>query len=429
MIPVIASVLFWVPVAALVIRVLGNSGMKLPDNRLIRFICADKRTYEPDGEAGGKELLAVFGLCIAFRLLMYLASFASLAFFSEEKLGFDMFLSHWRQWDVSNYIRIAEGGYSGYTEDGKFTTLAFFPLTSVFIRIFYLFLRNMNLAAMAEAVFAYGAGCVYLYGLMRMDYDKERAAGAVVLISIFPYALFFGTGMSESTFFAMSAAAMYYLRKGDMPMFAVFGVLTSLSRMVGIAVMCPAVVEVFERYDIIGKIRRKEKAGKILLKNIPPALAPCIGIPVYWLINYMVTGSAFTYLEYQRTVWHQGAMYFGKSTELIFGQIFGGSGNVALFGIWLPGILCYALIMIALAYGIRRHRSMYTVFFAACAMVNMSLKWPISAPRYTSALIPLFIVMSDFCENRKFLKQLVYAVSAALLGIYMTGYLFSKHIL
>jgi hypothetical protein len=287
----------------------------------------------------------------------------------------------------------------------------------------------MELAAMIEATICYGIGAAFMYKLMRIDYDKDRAIGAVTLISLFPYGLFFGTGMSESTFFAMSAAALYYLRKGDFLIFSVFGILTSLSRMVGVVIICPAVVEIFERYDIIGKIKRKEKIAGILLKTIPFALMPCIGIIIYWLINYSVTGDAFKYLEYQSEIWHQGALYFGKSIGIMWNQAFESSGLVAKFGIWIPDLCTVLLVLVTLIYGIRRHRSMYMVYFAACAYVNMSLEWPLSVARYTSTLIPLFMVVSDFCERHKWSKQLIYGISAVLMGIYLTGYLFSKQIL
>lgn len=428
MIITLTSILFWVPFAVLVIRILERSGMKMPDNKVFAYIC-EQRSLKIDTEATIKESFAVFYICILFRILVYVVSIAALAFFSgEEVIDMEFFLNKWRQWDVSNYIRIATGGYTYHVEEGRYTTLVFFPLTAVFIKIVYMLVGNMEAASMITSTICYAVGCTFMYKLLRIDYDKERAIGAVTLISIFPYALFFGTGMSESTFFAMSAISLYYLRKGAFAEFAVFGILTSLSRMVGVVVVCAAIVEIFERYEIIGKIRRKEKVAGILLKTIPFALMPCIGIFIYLLINYNVTGDAFKFLEYQEEVWQQGSQYFGKSIDIIFNQAMN-ADIIPKFGIWIPGLMCVILMFAAFIYGVRRHRCMYMVFFAACAYVNMSLKWPISVPRYTSALIPLFLIISDFCETNKWSKPLIYSISAVLMGVYLTGYLFSKQIL
>ena len=55
--------------------------------------------------------------------------------FNDSINSFGDILEQYMKWDANNYVRIATGGYTYYTEGENFTTLAFFPLYPWLMRI------------------------------------------------------------------------------------------------------------------------------------------------------------------------------------------------------------------------------------------------------------------------------------------------------
>ncbi len=51
--------------------------------------------------------------------------------FNDNINSFGDILEQYMKWDANNYVRIATGGYTYYTEGENFTTLAFFSVISL----------------------------------------------------------------------------------------------------------------------------------------------------------------------------------------------------------------------------------------------------------------------------------------------------------
>lgn len=261
MVNYIVSIIIWGIIILGIIRVLKFAGIPFKEMKYTKWIWKETKTYQYH-EVGKKEYIKVFLIALAFRLIVYIVSAVALRIFMQDEtsLDFSVLINKWLQWDGNNYTRIATVGYNGFLEDGQPIMLAFFPLYSWLIKFAMLLIKDVYLAALIVSSICYGIGCCYFYGLVCLDYGKEIGKKAVIYLSIFPFAFFFGSMMPESCFFALSAACFYYIKKHKWSLVALTGAMASISRMQGILLMLPAALEWIEYYKPFLLIR--EKNGK-----------------------------------------------------------------------------------------------------------------------------------------------------------------------
>lgn len=361
---------------------------------------------------------------LLFRLAVYAISLV-LVYRIDGQLSPDVFLDRWTRWDANNYIRITEGWYTGYTENGDYLTLVFFPLYSIIAKLFTFIIPNVQMSLMMTSSIAFAVGCGYLYELVCLDYEESIAVSSVIGISVFPFAFFFGAIMTESIFFMTTAMTFYYIRKHNWLLAGICGAFSALSRMIGVFVIVPAFVEWFDYYKPFNVSKYKLK--KIVI-DILPVFLVLLGMGIYLLINYSVAGNPFMFMEYQDKYWNHTNCYFGKTVADIFQYALNPKTNNALrISIWLPEMLIFTITAIALIYGAYSSRGMYTVYLAGYMVINCSVTWLISGARYMSAAIPLFIILAG--KNNKKILPIVYVLSFGLMIFYMYRYLANMQVM
>lgn len=296
----LSSILIWGAVAVLIVRVLSASGIPLGKSRAVSILTADK-SLGGGFEVTKADTAKVFGLAMAFRAAVFLISICAIYIFKEQEFSWKELLNTYLQWDANNYQRIAIGGYTYHTENGDFTTLAFFPLYPWMIRALTLILRNEIVSGILLSALLYSGACCYMYKLMAIDYSRSSAIRAIIYMSVFPHALFFGVMMNESTLLFMSMATLYYIRKHDWVKVGIFGALAALSRMAGILLAIPAAVEWLEHYEIFGRVKdgKIKEAWKLFYSKGLWIFLMLLGTGIYLFCNYKVTGDWFKFLEYQ----------------------------------------------------------------------------------------------------------------------------------
>ena len=120
-----------------------------------------------------------------------------------------------------------------------------------------LIFRDLRVSGLLTSFALYSGACCFLYKLFSIDYSKSVAVRAIVYLSAFPHALFFGTLMNESMLLFTSAATLYYIRKHKWYLVGIWGAAAALSRMVGILLAIPAAVEWLEHYKIFEKLKKQ----------------------------------------------------------------------------------------------------------------------------------------------------------------------------
>lgn len=428
-ISVLSSVIIWGAVLIIALRVLSKSGISVPENKLTSALLADK-SLGGQHEASLKETGAVFAMALAFRIIVFIISLCVIYMFNDNINSVNDILEQYMKWDANNYIRIATGGYSYYAPTGEYSTLAFFPLYPWLIKLFSFIFQDLRISGLILSFLLYSASCSVLYKLFTIDYNKNTAVRAIIYMSVFPHALFFGTIMNESMLLFTSAVTLYYIREHKWYLVGIFGALAALSRMAGILLAIPAAVEWLEEYKIFEKLKNKDikTVWKLFYGKGLWIFLMLLGTGIYLFCNYKTTGDWFKFLEYQETIWNNGSTYFGSCINMIF-QRACSADEANRFSIWIPEILSIAFVTAALVYGLRRSRNMYSAFLAVYIIINAGFKWPISVARYMACAIPAFLFLSDFSERHKWTEPLITASMAVGLGAYLVAYLCWKQIL
>ncbi len=166
-------------------------------------------------------MLRVAACAIAFRVLSAgLAMSINTAFpldqprqmtvFAEPSTFWDTFARYDSGW----YEGIARNGYA-YAAGGR-SNIAYFPVYPMLMRYvgrqFGRYHAAFYFGGIVVSWTAYVLAMIALYYLARLDLDRDRAERAVLLISIFPFAFFFGMIYSESTYLLFAVLAFLWFR-------------------------------------------------------------------------------------------------------------------------------------------------------------------------------------------------------------------------
>ncbi len=426
---IISGIVIIGTILVIALRVLAFSGLPIKKNPVFNALLS-KKLQQQSFTATSRETLAVFSIALLFRIAVFIISIFAIFLMSNEPFSFEKLINEYLKWDANNYFRIATGGYSYHTENGAFTTLAFFPLYPWVTRIMNILFDNMTLSGLIVSFLAYSGACAYMYKLMSLDYNKPTAIRAIVFMSVFPHALFFGTMMNESMLLLTAMAALYYIRRHEWIKAGIFGALAAMSRLAGIMLIIPAAVEWIEHYEVISLLRKKSfaKVWQLLYKNALWIILMFLGTFVYLACNYHTTGEWFKFLEYQKTIWNNSTVYWGECLSTILNRT-GNDSSFTLFAIWLPELISIVFVATLLIYGIRRTRNLYTSFLVVYMIINMTISWPLSIARYMTCAIPAFMILSDFSERHKWTEHILTAIMAIAFGVFFVAYFMGRHIL
>src|SRR3954451_4946454 len=150
----------------------------------------------------------------------------------------DTLLSPLARWDSAWYLDIAHSGYAGPNS-------AFFPLYPVLVRGFAFVSAPGALVVSAYVVsLAALLGALYLmHRLVTLELrSADVARDAVLLLAVFPGALWFGAPYSESLFLLLSVGAFYAARTDRWAWAGACAALASATRSAGIVLVVPLVI-------------------------------------------------------------------------------------------------------------------------------------------------------------------------------------------
>ncbi len=409
---------FLAAAAALLLRWLRACGLRLPGGG------GEGPTPAPAGEAvERRELVRVFLAASLFRIAAALAGFLLFCALTGRLYALSELPQIWERWDACHYVRLVERGYAGYIENGQHLFLVFFPLYVWLVRPVALLLGNTELAGMLVSLLCYAGGCCYMYCLGAEEYGKATARRAILYLSVFPFAFFFGGIMTEGLFFLTTAAGLYAIRRHRWGQAGLWGFLAALTRMHGVLLIVAAGVELVEQARPFEK-RGRELRRTLLLtaRKLPLLLLPLAGTALYLLLNYAVDGDPFSFLIQQRH-WSQGFLWFPDTLWYLVRNVLHTSSVSTRLELWLPELLLFPVFAGVLLASWRRHRSMYTIYAFVYLILNYSLSWLLSAGRYLSCCVPFFLFAAVLTEGHPRIHRAVTAGMGAGFLLLMSRYL------
>jgi Mannosyltransferase (PIG-V) len=328
------------------------------------------------------------------------------------------------RWDAVWYLRIADSGYGDSAPRA-----AFFPLYPLLIRSVAAPAGGSEaallIASYVISLAAFLGALVLLHRLVSLELGRQFATPTLLLLAVFPAALYFGAPYSESLFLLLSVGAFYAARTGSWAWAGACAAAASATRSAGLLLLIPLAMLWWS-----SRGRRPRDAGWLLL-------AP-LGIVAYagWL--GLVEGDAFRFLDVQDawsrelTVPLAGAwdgfsaavdgvrqLASGARSPVYFEEAAGDPFRIAAINVMLFASLVFALI--ACVGVLRRLPKAYGAWVATALVLPLS--FPVtpqplmSLPRFLAVLFPIFMWLALVTEERRATPQ-VAAASAVGLGLF-----------
>ena len=161
-------------------------------------------------------------------------------------------------------------------------------------------------------------------------------------------------------------------------------------------------------YELILRTIKEKPSGRSAVIRrlsdfaLPLLIIPC-GLLAYLLLNYKVTGDAFTFLDAQKNHWGQEISYFFNTAsyqvKYFADYIEGGRSSVA-FALWGMGSCALFGTLAVLILGARKMRASYLGYSMVYFVISMGATWLLSAPRYAAGLFSLPVALALITKNR-----------------------------
>jgi hypothetical protein len=216
-------------------------------------------------------------------------------------------LEPWAHWDGVWFIRIAADGYGAHGQ-----SQAFFPLYPLLVRgAAALTGHNYVIAALVVSLACYAGAMVMLFKLAHALLGPRVALWSVVLISVFPTALFFQAAYSESLFLLLTLLSLWWARRSRWALASLAGLLAALTRSAGVALLLPLAVIWWEQH----RGRALRLPGGPAAGPPPPASRPRAASAA-WLL--LVPAGLALYMAY--LWWAFGDPLLFGSTQAFWGR-------------------------------------------------------------------------------------------------------------
>jgi hypothetical protein len=333
-------------------------------------------------------------------------------------------LSPLARWDAVWYLRIAHSGYGGSD-----TRAAFFPLYPALVRALATPAGGSPAAlvasAYAVALVAFVVALALLHRLVALELGRALARPTLLLLAVFPAALFFGAPYAESLFLALAVGAFLGARTGSWAAAGACAAGAAATRSAGILLLVPLALLWW------ASARRSPRDAGWLL------LAP-LGLGAFVLFLGLAEGDALRFLDVQdawsrELAWPLAGAWDGLTAawdglrqlasgqkEVVYFETAAGDPyRIAAINLMLLATLVFALV--ACAGCLRRLPPAYGAWVATSLLLPLS--FPVkpqplmSLPRFVSVLFPIFMWLAIWCEERRATERAA-ALSAVGLGLF-----------
>jgi Mannosyltransferase (PIG-V) len=203
------------------------------------------------------------------------------------------------RWDTFFYYTIATDGYHWDPAVFLHYNVVFFPLLPVLMRLGGAALGGHPLVAgLVISLTAFAGAMAILYRLARLELGEDYAWRVILLISAFPYALYFSAVYTESLFLLLSVGAFYAARRGRPGWTAACGFAAGLTRPNGFWLALPlALLALWPREDIQSE-QRQQRPISIPI-GLLAAIAPILGVTLFSSYLQLRFGDALAWLHGQ----------------------------------------------------------------------------------------------------------------------------------
>jgi hypothetical protein len=316
-------------------------------------------------------------------------------------------------WDARWYDKIAAQGYENL---GK-AALRFFPLLPVLARS----LRAVpgmtaGMSVVAVANVASLAAFAALYRLVVVELGDEACARrAVWLLALAPPAFVLVMGYAESLLLLTSLVTFLGLRQHRYALAICAAVAAGLCRPIGMLLVVPAAIEVYNSWPVLG--------GRERVLGVGSVLAAPAGAVAYLAWSEEVIGSFLLPLREQLARSRRGAaadpvVTFARDARDLVQLTHLGTAEHAFWAVVLLALAVFIVRRLPAAYG------WYTVAVLVVVLTASNLE---SLERYGLGCFP-FAIAAAMLTSRRMTYRVVIVLSGLLLVGYATAAFLGKYV-
>lgn len=307
-------------------------------------------------------------------------------------------VSRWANFDGVHYLVIANQGYQQYEE-------AFFPLYPLLIRFFDVIIPGpAYIAGLIISHAAFLGGLCFFYAISR-TFSQEIANRSTVLLLTYPLSFYFAAVYSESLYFLVAAASVYYLYVGRYVLAGIMGAFASATRLFGSLLMVVAIKRL----------------------RVPVLLIP-LGLIAYMAYLAVAKGDALAFMHVQQ---YFGANRTSESVVFLpqvlwrYGRILTSVSRVSLI-YWVAVtelVLCMGAL-IAIVFGFRQKRFQPLLLYSLGVLMIPTLTGTFSSiGRYILSAFPIFIYLGSIWVGRRLFLPVVFILGLVIAcSLYLAGY-------
>jgi hypothetical protein len=326
-------------------------------------------------------------------------------------LGRDAVATLPARFDSGWYAGIAHEGYEWQHRFDRQQNLAFFPAYPLLMRAAGAVIGDRESPARDDHILRYTWaglfislaaffwGAWYLSRIARELLEDERATSAVLLLSAYPFAIFYSAAYTESLFLLCAAGAWYHFRHSQWLPAALFGVVAGLSRPNGFFLTIPLVLLALGVRDG-GPVSSPGTPLRQPIRPIALAVAamPAVGMLIFTLYIYQLTEIWFAWAR-MHGAWGRS---FGAA-HISFAQT-GSAAGVLQLAAAQP---FQALNTLGLAFALtlvwpvwRTVGPAWSLFVLVNVLPPLAAGGVLSMGRVTATLFPLFLALAAITSSR-----------------------------
>lgn len=397
---------------------------------------------------GTRFVLVLVGLLADFYILPLLKSNKLLAPLAANTHFPDALWLMWNHFDAGFYVDIAKNGYWPASTLHVMSNWIFLPLFPILIRplglLFGGSLAAFNIAGVIVSNAAGLVAVIYLYLLVRREFDSRTASRAVFYLALFPTSFYLSAIYPESLFLACVLACIYYARQHRWWLAGICGALASLDRIQGFLLVVPVAWEYWQVLSDfyaplpdMSRLTPFQKAyawlqsrclglalGAESLRNWLNALAIVLiplGMVPFFIYSQIKTG------DFLATIHNHQA--WGRHFELPWQSLAHAlqhpqGPNPMNWDFWLLNIIVVFVFLGFAIWSLRRLPMIYSLYTLVMVIMPISTARLNSTSRYYLVVFPAFILLALWSSGDKQSTRhsLVIALFAPLLAVFMIFY-------
>jgi hypothetical protein len=309
------------------------------------------------------------------------------------------------RWDTDFYHSIATHGYHWNPTVFSHQNVVFFPLYPFLMRLGGYLLGGHPLAAgLIISLVSFSGAVAILYRLAADELGDAHAWPVVLLLSTYPFALFYSVAYTEALFLFLSVGAFYAMRRGSFLAAALFGLGAGLTRPNGFWLTLPLFMIAVARAPAPASAPSRDTPPeeriwwtKKRAIGLIVAFGPVIGTALFcWYLSYTV-GDALAWMHGQ-AAW--GFPLLGRPPAPDPIRTSADRLTVSEMVTWAGNIAAFVAAVVAIVPVARRFGFAYSLWIAVNIFPPVAAHLFLSIGRFTAVLFPLFFWFATLVPRR-----------------------------